>query len=32
MMATFLNGLDELYHLAKFGEDHTPEAVGAKIW
>jgi len=33
MIVTYFNGLDELYHHAKFGEieQHVP-AVGAKIW
>ena len=33
MFGTFLNGLDELYHHAKFGEiEQRAPAVDAKIW
>jgi len=33
MIATFWNGHDVLYHLAKFGEiKQRAPAVGAKIW
>ena len=32
MISTFSNGLDDLYHHAKFGGDRTMPAVGAKIW
>jgi len=32
MNATFFDGLDELYHHAKFREDRTTPAVGAKTW
>ena len=31
MIDTFFNGLDELYHHARFWEDHTTP-VGSKIW
>ena len=32
MNDAFFDGLDELYHHAKFREDRTTPAVGAKTW